>query len=213
MFGVSKPICPEASLTHDGTRLLHQRSKRSGKQRVSRKAAAPWSRGCCRSGVFALDILSSRYSIGLPGGGAYAPHKCFAASKTLRRGNLFTPSIQIPRTGGRLRRPEPKKKDMTCGHVFLFCKGRLRSYFLEIKQNAAERRPRIGIQRKRIRFGSEEQRNERAMSFDAKHKNSSQTICRLRRAGARGGSRTRTPLRALAPEASESTNSTTRASG
>ena len=31
--------------------------------------------------------------------------------------------------------------------------------------------------------------------------------------GARGGSRTRTPLRALAPEASESTNSTTRASG
>ena len=27
--------------------------------------------------------------------------------------------------------------------------------------------------------------------------------------GARGGSRTRTPLRALAPEASESTNSTT----
>ena len=151
MFGVSKPICPEASLTHDGTRLLHQRSKRSGKQQVSRKAAAPWSRGCCRSGVFALDILSSRYSIGLPGGGAYAPHKCFAASKTLRRGNLFTPSIQIPRTGGRLRRPEPKKKDMTCGHVFLFCKGRLRS--------------RIGIQRKRIRFGSEEQRNERAMSF------------------------------------------------
>ena len=129
MFGVSKPICPEASLTHDGTRLLHQRSKRSGKQRVSRKAAAPWSRGCCRSGVFALDILSSRYSIGLPGGGAYAPHKCFAESKTLRRGNLFTPSIQIPRTGGRLRRPEPKKKDMTCGHVFLFCKGRLRSIF------------------------------------------------------------------------------------
>ena len=33
------------------------------------------------------------------------------------------------------------------------------------------------------------------------------------RGGARGGSRTRTPLRALAPEASESTNSTTRASG
>ena len=31
--------------------------------------------------------------------------------------------------------------------------------------------------------------------------------------GARGGSRTRTPLRALAPEASESTNSTTRALG
>ena len=31
--------------------------------------------------------------------------------------------------------------------------------------------------------------------------------------GARGGSRTRTPLRALAPEASESTNSTTRACG
>ncbi len=29
--------------------------------------------------------------------------------------------------------------------------------------------------------------------------------------GARGGSRTRTPERALAPEASESTNSTTRA--
>ena len=120
MFGVSKPICPEASLTHDGTRLLHQRSKRSGKQRVSRKAAAPWSRGCCRSGVFALDILSSRYSIGLPGGGAYAPHKCFAASKTLRRGNLFTPSIQIPRTGGRLRRPEPKKKDMTCWSCLSF---------------------------------------------------------------------------------------------
>ena len=31
--------------------------------------------------------------------------------------------------------------------------------------------------------------------------------------GARGGSRTRTPLRAPAPEAGESTNSTTRASG
>ena len=36
---------------------------------------------------------------------------------------------------------------------------------------------------------------------------------RPQRLGARGGSRTRTPLRALAPEASESTNSTTRASG
>ena len=35
----------------------------------------------------------------------------------------------------------------------------------------------------------------------------------IRFLGARGGSRTRTPLRALAPEASESTNSTTRASG
>ena len=35
----------------------------------------------------------------------------------------------------------------------------------------------------------------------------------LLRRGARGGSRTRTSLRTLAPEASESTNSTTRASG
>ena len=44
-------------------------------------------------------------------------------------------------------------------------------------------------------------------------KKSPRTICRPRRRGAAGGSRTRTPLRALAPEASESTNSTTRASG
>ena len=39
------------------------------------------------------------------------------------------------------------------------------------------------------------------------------TSFRMSLFGARGGSRTRTPLRALAPEASESTNSTTRASG
>ena len=41
----------------------------------------------------------------------------------------FAQAFKIPKGGGRLRRPEPKKKDMTCGHVFLFCKGRLRSIF------------------------------------------------------------------------------------
>ena len=47
------------------------------------------------------------------------------------------------------------------------------------------------------------------------HKSKKKNICKadVFLFGARGGSRTRTPLRALAPEASESTNSTTRASG
>ena len=64
---------------------------------------------------------------------------------------LPTPSIEIPKGEGRLRRPNPTKKASAFADAFFV--------------------------------------------------------------GARGGSRTRTPLRALAPEASESTNSTTRASG
>ena len=46
--------------------------------------------------------------------------------------------------------------------------------------------------------------------YSTKEKGHTSNVCPF---GARGGSRTRTPLRALAPEASESTNSTTRASG
>ena len=45
--------------------------------------------------------------------------------------------------------------------------------------------------------------------YSTKEKGHTSNVCPF---GARGGSRTRTPLRALAPEASESTNSTTRAS-
>ena len=36
---------------------------------------------------------------------------------------------------------------------------------------------------KRVRFGKEEHWNEREMTFDAKHKKSSQAICSLRRRG------------------------------
>ena len=45
----------------------------------------------------------------------------FAAGENLGAGAaLPTPSIQIPKGGSRLWRLEPKKKDMTFGHVFLF---------------------------------------------------------------------------------------------
>ena len=40
-----------------------------------------------------------------------------------------------------------------------------------------------------VRFGKEEQRNEREMTFDAKHKKSSQAICSLRRRGGEEGIR------------------------
>ena len=46
----------------------------------------------------------------------------------------------------------------------------------------------------RVAVGSEKQQNERAMSFVLKGKNSSQAICRLRRAGAAGGIRTHVRL-------------------
>ena len=45
----------------------------------------------------------------------------FTAGENLGAGAaLPTPSIQIPKGGSRLWRLEPKKKDMTKGHVFLF---------------------------------------------------------------------------------------------
>ncbi len=45
----------------------------------------------------------------------------FTAGENLGAGAaLPTPSIQIPKGGSRLWRLEPKKKDMTIGHVFLF---------------------------------------------------------------------------------------------
>ena len=57
--------------------------------------------------------------------------------------------------------------------------------------------------------GTRERADDVFFASDKKDVGAKRTL--LRR-GARGGSRTRTPLRALAPVASESTNSTTRAS-
>ena len=125
--------------------------RRNPKQKDICKADALFYEGLRQSGYFQVPFKGTGlYAPGLLAGGAGAPYKRFRRRrKPWRRGGFAAPSIEIPEGGGRLRRPEPKKKDMTKGHVFLF--------------------------------------------------------------GARGGSRTRTPLRALAPEASESTNSTTRA--
>ena len=54
----------------------------------------------------------------------------FTAGENLGAGAaLPTPSIQIPKGGSRLWRLEPKKKDMTKGHVFLFGKWLQFGYF------------------------------------------------------------------------------------
>ena len=45
----------------------------------------------------------------------------FAAGENLDAVTIHLPrAFEISKGGGRLRQPEPKKKDMTYGHVFLF---------------------------------------------------------------------------------------------
>ena len=45
----------------------------------------------------------------------------FVKGENLGAGAIHLPrAFEIPKDGGRLRRPGPKKKDMTIGHVFLF---------------------------------------------------------------------------------------------
>ena len=60
----------------------------------------------------------------LLGRGAFAPHKRFAPGENLGKGAaLPTPSIEIPKGGGRLGRPKPKKKGLPIGSpFFLECK-------------------------------------------------------------------------------------------
>ena len=48
----------------------------------------------------------------------------FAAGENLDAVTIHLPrAFEISKGGGRLRQPEPKKKDMTYGHVFLFGAG------------------------------------------------------------------------------------------
>ena len=73
-------------------------------------------------------------------------------------------SIEMPKGGGRLRRPEPKTKGNCESSCLLFWKGRLKSIFLKRDKSAAQRRIQIATQRNRLRFGKEEQRRERALT-------------------------------------------------
>ena len=57
---------------------------------------------------------------GLLAGGAFAPDERFAAGKTSAQAELISAEHFKPKGGSRLWRLEPKKKDMTKGHVFLF---------------------------------------------------------------------------------------------
>ena len=87
--------------------------------------------GLRQSGYFQVPFKGTGlYAPGLLAGGAGAPYKRFRRRrKPWRRGGFAAPSIEIPEGGGRLRRPEPKKKDMTKGHVFLFGKSLQSRYF------------------------------------------------------------------------------------
>ena len=98
--------------------------------------------GLRQSGYFQVPFKGTGlYAPGLLAGGAGAPYKRFRRRrKPWRRGGFAAPSIEIPEGGGRLRRPEPKKKDMTKGHVFLFVIPRQFGYF-KISHKQAELHP------------------------------------------------------------------------
>ena len=65
--------------------------------------------------------MQENHPTGLLAGGAFAPYKRFRRRrKPWRRDGFAIPSILIPKGGAALWAAEPKKKDMTKGHVFLF---------------------------------------------------------------------------------------------
>ena len=116
----------QAEFTSAG-HLNHRRveppfGRRNPKQKDICKADVLFYEKSLQSEYF--QILCKRTELHPPGllaGGAGAPYKRFRRRrKPWRRGGFAAPSIEIPEGGGRLRRPEPKKKDMTKGHVFLF---------------------------------------------------------------------------------------------
>ena len=65
--------------------------------------------------------MQENHPTGLLAGDAFAPYKRFRRRrKPWRRDGFAIPSILIPKGGAALWAAEPKKKDMTFGHVFLF---------------------------------------------------------------------------------------------
>ena len=54
-------------------------------------------------------------------GGTFAPHKVFACGENLGGGGIhFRRALESPEGGAGQWAAKPKKKDMTCSHVFLF---------------------------------------------------------------------------------------------
>ena len=85
--------------------------------------------------------MQENHPTGLLTGSAFAPYKRFRRRrKPWRRDGFAIPSILIPKGGAALWAAEPKKKDMTKGHVFLFVIPRQFGYF-KISHKQAELHP------------------------------------------------------------------------
>ena len=84
-----------------------------------------------RSGAYTLEDryfgltkpLQKNRQTALLGRGAGAPYERFAAGKTSAQAEFISAEHFKSKGGSRLWRLEPKKKDMTFGHVFLFGTG------------------------------------------------------------------------------------------
>ena len=109
-----------------------------------------------------IDILVCGKAA-LPGRGAFAPYKRFGRRpKPWRRANSFRPSIGI-KTGGATNGSGTQKERHAHGVSFLEREVKIDISGLRKKPPAGRSQPRA--QRKRVAVGSEEQQNERAMSF------------------------------------------------
>ena len=98
-----------------------------------------------------------------------AAHLCrisvFTSGENLGSGSAEPPpSIEIPRVKPLSGRRNPKQKDIR-KDVLSFWKGRLKSIFLNGEKCRPQGGPPTASPAQRVAVGSEEQQNERAMSF------------------------------------------------
>ena len=87
------------------------------------------------------------------------------------------PGIEVTKGGATKGRETQKKMRLVKTSRIFFCKERLKPIFLpETKNSRPQGRPPPAIPAKRVAGGKEEQQNERALTFRAKHKKSEQAI-------------------------------------
>ena len=90
---------------------------------------------------------------------------------------LPPPGIEVPKGGATKGRETQKKMLLVKTSRIFFCKERLKPIFLpETKNSRPQGRPPPASPAKRVAGGKEEQQNERALTFRAKHKKSEQAI-------------------------------------
>ena len=87
------------------------------------------------------------------------------------------PGIEVTKGGATKGRETQKKMRLVKTSRIFFCKERLKPIFLpETKNSRPQGRPPPASPAKRVAGGKEEQQNERALTFRAKHKKSEQAI-------------------------------------